>query len=425
MSILDLLSSKESWYEFLSFKKSSDYFPSVEEKRLTKYIEDEEYMPVCKLIEAKEQFPIPSLVQINKKSVKKKRSVFIFPQRERYVLKHLTYLLHKYDYLFCENLYSFRRNICVKDATVSLVRKTARSEMYSYKVDIHDYFNSVDADTMIALLKEKIKDDDRLIDFLAGILKEPLASHKGRMVEVEKGIMAGVPFSGFLANVYLSELDRWFYEEKILYARYSDDIIVFAETYEKIKEYEAKIKEILKGAKLEVNERKEYRTKPKEKWEFLGFQICGDTVDIAPASISKIKAKIRRKARALIRWRKKHNHNPRFAVRALIKQFNKKFFNNDSTHELTWCKWYFPTINTPKGLHTIDKYMVESLRYVATGKHTKTNYNLRYSELKELGYLSLVNLFYKYKKNPAAAFDEVEKAMQNDVKITTTQESKS
>ncbi|MBQ7353554.1 MAG: hypothetical protein IJW54_06110 [Clostridia bacterium] len=55
--------------------------------------------------------------------------------------------------------------------------------------------------------------------------------------------------------------------------------------------------------------------------------------------------------------------------------------------------------------------MVESLRYVATGKHTKANYNLRYSELKDLGYLSLVNLFYKYKKNPAIFFEEVEKSL--------------
>ena len=56
--------------------------------------------------------------------------------------------------------------------------------------------------------------------------------------------------------------------------------------------------------------------------------------------------------------------------------------------------------------------MVESLRYVNTGKHTKSNYNLRYKELKELGYLSLVNLYYKYKKNPLNAFDDIEKAMQ-------------
>ena len=43
-------------------------------------------------------------------------------------------------------------------------------------------------------------------------------------------------------------------------------------------------------------------------------------------------------------------------------------------------------------------------------------HNLRYKELKELGYLSLVNLYYKYKKNPLNAFDDIEKAMQDSLK---------
>ena len=411
MSILDLLSKKESWYEFLEHKKSSDFFSSREEKKLTKFIENEDYLPICEKIQNGEAFPLPRFTKINKKFSEKKRMVFIFPYKEKYVLKLLAFLLHKYDYLFCENLYSFRQNHTVKDATIKLVTRTAKSGVYSYKVDIHDYFNSVDANTIISLLREKITDDEPLINFIEGVLKEPYATYNGEPLEVKKGIMAGVPFSGFLANIYLSELDSWFYERNIPYARYSDDIIVFARSENEILEYENKIKEFLNSSKLEINPKKEFRTKPYEKWEFLGFQIQGDTIDISPASLNKIKAKIRRKSRALIRWRKRHNHNPRFAVRALIKHFNRKFFNNDSNHELTWCKWYFPTINTSKSLHIIDEYMVSCLRYIQTGKHTKANYNLRYSELKELGYLSLVNLYYKYKKNPESVFqiiDELE-----------------
>ena len=47
--------------------------------------------------------------------------------------------------------------------------------------------------------------------------------------------MAGMPLSAFFCNVYLMELDAWFEERKILYARYSDDIIVFAEREEQIR----------------------------------------------------------------------------------------------------------------------------------------------------------------------------------------------
>ena len=405
MSILDLLSLKESWDAFFEYKKSSDFFPRQEERQLKNFIESKDYLPICEKIKNREEFPLPALVQLNKKSTGKKRNVFIFAKKERYVLKLLAFLLHRYDYLFFGNLYSFRQNISVKEAPVNLIKRNAGRGMYSYKVDIQDYFNSVDADTVIALLRERIE-DTALVDFIEGILRQPYAVFKGERVEAKKGIMAGVPFSGFLANVYLTELDRWFYERKILYARYSDDIIVFAKTREQIKDYELKIKELLRDSHLAVNERKEYRTSPGERWEFLGFLVDGKTVDIAPASVSKIKAKIRRKARALIRWRKRGGYDPRFAMRALIKQFNKKLLDNDITHELTWCRWYFPTVNTSKSLHEIDSYMISALRYVATGKHTKANYNIRYSELKELGYQSLVNLFYKYKKNPEAFFQK-------------------
>lgn len=412
MSILDFLSSKESWYDFLNHKKSSDYFSVSEEKSLTEFIENEEYLPVCKGIEQGLPFPKPSLVQVNKKNTNKKRTVFIFPKKERYVLKHLAFLLHKYDYLFSHNLYSFRQRVCVKDAIASLAKETAHRALYSYKVDIHDYFNSVDTETVIPLIYSAAKDDYRLADFLAGILREPYANGKDGLVKVKKGIMAGVPFSGFLANLYLAHLDRWFEERNILYARYSDDIIVFGETKDEISEYEKIIKETLSNAKLEVNARKEFRTSPFEKWEFLGFEFSGSTVDIAPASVEKLKAKIKRKSRALVRWRKRNGCDPRFAVRAVIKIFNKKFFANDATHELTWCKWYFPTVNTPKSLQVIDRYMVESLRYVYTGKHTKANYNLRYSQLKDLGYVSLVNQYYKYRKNPTGAFEAVKKEIE-------------
>ena len=211
--------------------------------------------------------------------------------------------------------------------------------------------------------------------------------------------MAGVPISGFLADLYLSELDKHFSENGILYARYSDDIIVFADTEEEIKAHERTIKEHLAKMGLEINPKKELHTLPEETWEFLGFAITGNTFDVATASVKKIKDKIKRKARSLIRWWKRNNKKPIYAVRALIKKFNSKFYNNDDITEITWCKWYFPTINTDKSLKEIDRYMVACARHIYTGKYTKANYNLRYETLKELGFRSLVNEFYKFKSN--------------------------
>ena len=397
-SLLERLLDKKEWYLFLEHKRESDFFPDYEEKRLMSFIEGEEYFSVCQAILDKEAFPLPEISVINKKHTEKKRTVFVFDQKENYVLKLLAFLLFKYDGLFQSNLYSFRRKIGVKQALYSLIKKNKNNCLYGYKADIHDYFNSVDTEKMIALLRVGITDDEQLCSFIEGILREPYAIIRGEKAAVKKGIMAGVPISGFLADLYLNELDRWFAQRGIPYARYSDDIIVFAENAEKISEYEAVIKKCLSEHGLTLNPKKEMHFLPGEPWEFLGFEVGADYVDIAPASVKKLKDKLKRKAKALARWRKRKDAKQEWAVRAHIKYFNKKLYENGHNGELTWSKWYFPTVTTDKSLKELDRYAVECLRFVATGRHTKANYNLRYETLKELGYRSLVNEFYKYKK---------------------------
>lgn len=115
-------------------------------------------------------------------------------------------------------------------------------------------------------------------------------------------------------------------------------------------------------------------------------------------ALQKIKGKLKRKARAIYRWKVRNHKLDEFAIRAYIKYFNRKFFDNPHKNEITWCKWYFPIINTGKSLHVIDQYTQDCIRYIVTGKYTKSNYNLRYAKMKELGYCSLVNTYYKYQK---------------------------
>ena len=67
-------------------------------------------------------------------------------------------------------------------------------------------------------------------------------------------------------------------------------------------------------------------------------------------------------------------------------------------HDMTWARWYFPLITTDRSLRAIDQYMQECIRYIATEKHTKSKYNFRYDQMKEFGYQSLVNNWYKNKK---------------------------
>ncbi|MBQ5398612.1 MAG: hypothetical protein IIU14_04140, partial [Ruminococcus sp.] len=65
-------------------------------------------------------------------------------------------------------------------------------------------------------------------------------------------------------------------------------------------------------------------------------------------------------------------------------------------HDLTWSLWFFPVINTTASLKVIDSYAQDQLRYIISGKHTKSRFNVRYEDLKALGYRSLVHEYYRF-----------------------------
>ena len=397
MSIIELLKDKNTWTEFLQYKIDGRHLGKRDQEKLEKYIAAKEYEAVVERIINRKDFALPTMKHINKKNSTKKRTVFLFNDKENYVLKAIMFLLYKYDEIFSPNLYSFRRNISVKTAVDSIMKKDIKS-MYGYKLDIHDYFNSVDTNIMINILRDKIRDDNLLVDFIISIISESKAYFDENIITCKKGIMAGVPISGFLANLYLEELDRWFYENNILYARYSDDIIVFGETKEDVDQYKEKIKQFLNKRKLTVNENKEFEIKPNEKLDFLGFSFTNNKVDLSDVALQKMKDKMKRKAKALLRWKNKKNASDERAIRAYIRHFNKKFFDNPKNNEITWCRWYFPIITTDNSLHILDDYMIQNIRYIVTGRRSKANYNLKYETIKEYGFKSLVHAYYNFEQ---------------------------
>ena len=147
---------------------------------------------------------------------------------------------------------------------------------------------------------------------------------------------------------------------------------------------------------LDINHDKEIETAPGQKWTFLGFEYDGKDIDVCEVSVQKLKAKMRRKAKALRRWAEANGKEGWMAAKAFIKHFNKKLYTSNDRSEINWSLWYFPLITTDKSLKVIDHYMQDCIRYVATGKHTKSRFDFRYEQMKELGYWSIVNKWYKY-----------------------------
>lgn len=397
MSIIDKLFEKEIWDTFINHKIQQGNISETDIADLACFIEAEEYLTTANKIKSGEEFSVPQKALINKTKAGKKRTVYTFGREENYVLKLISFLLRDYDYLFAPNLYSFRNNAGVKKAVEDILAIRNLDSRYVYKADISDYFGSVDIELLLLDLKTTLADDVQLYMFLASLLRNPYVRHDGELIKEHKGIMAGVPVSAFLANFYLRELDAYFYERHIPYIRYSDDILVFAKDETELYESIRKIKSFLSSRKLSINPDKETITMPHEKWTFLGFSYDKGTIDISEVSFNKLKDKMHRKTRALARWASRKNLPGEYAARAFVKRFNTKLYDNPVYSELTWTRWFFPVINTDETLKKVDAYMQDCIRYLATGKRTKSRYNFRYEDIKNLGYRNLVNEYYKFK----------------------------
>ncbi|MBQ6421261.1 MAG: group II intron reverse transcriptase domain-containing protein [Clostridia bacterium] len=405
-SLLDKLADAGSWEKFYEYKTSLAC-PKQFTKELRGFIDRQAYLPVCEKIAAGVPFPLPQRSVVSKMSSQKKRVVYTYPDDENTVLKHLTYLLlRKYDSVLCDNLYSFRPGRTAKDAVRRLTHTPGVREMYAYKADVSNYFNSVPVERLTAMLREILADDPALLRFLTGLLEEPQVLENGVPLTEQKGIMAGTPTSAFFANVYLSSLDRRFSDAGIPYARYSDDIIVLAHSAEEAEAHARTLRDALEALGLSVNPDKEEFGTPESGWVFLGFRYRQGVVDIAPASLTKLKGKMRRKTRALARWRQRNGLDGKKAAGAFIRIFNRKLFESAGDNELTWTRWFFPVLNTDVSLKEIDRYAEDCIRFLASGTRTKARYNVRYRDIKEMGFRSLVHEYYKSKKEECAPGNE-------------------
>ena len=397
-SILTQLTRQETWEEFLAYRLLKGRFNWHEFDEADSYVDREDSLPLAQKIAQGGRLGIPVKKIINKMGTGKKRVVYSFAPDEMMLLKLIAFKLYDYDHCFAPNCYAFRRGMRACDAIFHIQRAVAGRSIWAYKLDIHDYFNSISIDLLLPMLAEMMADDQPLYRFFQNMLTDNRAVYNGDTILEQHGVMAGTPTSPFLADVYLKEVDRYFHEANIVYARYSDDIILFAPDLATLDAHKSRMAAFLRQYRLQVNPDKEKTYTPDEAYEFLGFKCHAGDIDISEATKKKMKGKIRRTAKSLQRWSSKNHIEPEKAMKALINRFNCVFFENDDTDALTWSRWFFPVITRTDGLRDIDHYLQQNIRFLSTGKHNKANFRTDYAHLKRLGYKSLVNEYFNFKE---------------------------
>ncbi len=398
-SVFEAAGKEECWEAFLAYKIEKQHLSSKEEQQIRSFIEQKAYLSLCNDWAAN-RFPrqLPIKKVLNKEGTDKKRVVYSFEGEEGIFLKFIAYQLYRFDTVFCENCYAFRRGIGIRDV-VKRLKSSGIENRYCLKADISNYFNSIEIKLLLEQLCFIKNKDVMLYELLQKILSEERVVEEGKIVKEQHGAMAGTAFSPFLANVYLKDMDAFFQNKGILYFRYSDDILLFADTEEELEKYKTLLYEQIKAHKLCINPQKVQIYKPFSAIDFLGFSYQNGRIDLSDNTIRKTKAKIRRKARSLMRWQRKKALSQEKAAIGFIRAMNRKFYGTlkEDTDEFSWKRWFFPNLTVADGLQEIDAYMQQYIRFTVTGRHYKGNYRIRYEDMKAWGYRSLVHEYYKEK----------------------------
>lgn len=417
----------ESWQEFYTYKTEHQHLSKREAAELRDFMSRKAWLPLCDAWRGG-TFPgtLPVKHVVNKAGTRKKRIVYSFAGDEGIFLKYIAWQLFRFDDWFCPNCYAFRRSVGVKDAILRIRRDRRIRGQYCLKVDVSDYFNSINVEILLEKLAFVRERDRDVYELFTRILQENRVLEDGHVVTEAHGAMAGTPISPFLANVYLRDVDLYFQEKGVTYFRYSDDILIFADSRELLERYKEELMGHLRSLRLELNPEKVKISVPGEPWDFLGFGYRDGRIDLSEHTIRKTKARIRRKAEALRRWQRKKGLEPEKAAVGLIHVMNRKFYGSpdgpedyellqaenaaatgeageeremDGAGDFTWSRWFFPCLTADTGLKEIDRYMQEYIRYTVTGRHYKGNLRIRYEDLKKWGYESLVHAYYRMKNS--------------------------
>lgn len=163
------------------------------------------------------------------KSNGKRRPLGIPTVVDRGIQQAITQVLSKiYDDTFSDNSFGFRPNRSAQDAIMRTLDYLNEGYEWVIDLDIEAYFDTVNHDRLISILRERVSDSATLHlirKFLqAGIME------KGLVKANTIGMPQGGPLSPILSNIYLDKFDKELESRGLHFVRYADDCNIFVKS---------------------------------------------------------------------------------------------------------------------------------------------------------------------------------------------------
>lgn len=302
------------------------------------------------------------------KSMNKTREISIPTLRDKLVIKYL-------DFYIRDKFEEVTKNILNAQQIIKKVKDSKNKYDSFIKVDIQNFFSSINHEILVNKLKSNI-DDETILNLITKVITQSTVdvntSFKQRIKYNNKeGLPQGLSISGLLSEIYLFDLvQKYSIKDNLEFFRYVDDVLIFCKKSD-IEEITKSLKSDFEDLKLTIhdfaiNSNKSSFGNINEPFEFLGYKFEDKLISVRETSIQKMYANI----------------SKIFTLYKNKKYFSKEEFITRLNLKITGCVidgkkygWisFFSLINDYTLLFMLDKFVEKSCK----------NFNINYEEIKK------------------------------------------
>lgn len=302
------------------------------------------------------------------KSMNKTREISIPTLRDKLVIKYL-------DFYIRDKFEEVTKNILNAQQIIKKVKDSKNKYDSFIKVDIQNFFSSINHEILVNKLKSNI-DDETILNLITKVITQSTVDvntpFKQRIKYNNKeGLPQGLSISGLLSEIYLFDLvQKYSKKDNLEFFRYVDDVLIFCKKSD-IEEITKSLKSDFEDLKLTIhdfaiNSNKSSFGNINEPFEFLGYKFEDKLISVRETSIQKMYANI----------------SKLFTLYKNKKYFSKEEFITRLNLKITGCVidgkkygWisFFSLINDYTLLFMLDKFVEKSCK----------NFNINYEEIKK------------------------------------------
>jgi len=143
------------------------------------------------------------------------------------------------------------------------------------KLDLKGFYDNIDHGLLLKHLEEKGMNKLNVSVVKIALQNETVALNRKKTGMLNNvGVPQGIPISNVLANVFVSEIDLFFGNNKdVFLVRYVDDILLLSKNSDYLSSAYTQLKEKLNNLKLPLNDEKRDEGKIAQGFDFLGYHF--------------------------------------------------------------------------------------------------------------------------------------------------------